>query len=330
MPQVSAQPLASRRGFTLIELLVVIAIIAVLVGLLVPAVQKVREAANRMSCSNNLKQVGLALHNFHGANGYFPSNLRPVQNQTVRMRWITWILPYIEQDSLFKNYNQAVNWSDPLNLPVTSMRIKSLECPSAPASSVLDGAPDGSPAWSPIVANSDYAGIYGVHPSLATAGLVDLAGTTRGAISKTINLKIADFQDGTSNTLHVTESSGRPNLFRLGRLVSPATASIRTNGGGWCRPASEIACLLGTDASGTIAPGPCALNVTNGIDYIAAGGPASTFYGTDGTSQIYSFHPGLVNATFGDGSVRTVSSTISIRTLARIVTRDGGEVVGND
>ena len=307
MPQVSAQPLASRRGFTLIELLVVIAIIAVLVGLLVPAVQKVREAANRMSCSNNLKQVGLALHNFHGANGYFPSNLRPVQNQTVRMRWITWILPYIEQDSLFKNYNQAVNWSDPLNLPVTSMRIKSLECPSAPASSVLDGAPDGSPAWSPIVANSDYAGI-----------------------SKTINLKIADFQDGTSNTLHVTESSGRPNLFRLGRLVSPATASIRTNGGGWCRPASEIAFLLGTDASGTIAPGPCALNVTNGIDYIAAGGPASTFYGTDGTSQIYSFHPGLVNATFCDGSVRTVSSTISIRTLARIVTRDGGEVVGND
>jgi prepilin-type N-terminal cleavage/methylation domain-containing protein/prepilin-type processing-associated H-X9-DG protein len=326
MFQTSNQRLGKRFGFTLIELLVVIAIIAVLVGLLVPAVQKVREAANRMSCSNNLKQIGLALHNFHGANSYFPSNLRPAQNQTVRMRWLTWVLPYIEQDNLFKNYNQALNWSDPANRPVTSVRVKILECPSSPSSTLLDGAPDGTPAWAPIVANSDYAGIYGVHPSLATAGLVDVAGTTRGAISKTQNLRMGDFTDGTSNTLHVTESSGRPSIYRQGKLVVGASATSRVNGGGWCRPASEIPYLLGTDATGTSTPGPNAINVTNGLDYIAAGGPASTFYGTDGTSQIYSFHSGLVNAVFADGSVRTINSSVGIRALARMVTRDGGEV----
>jgi prepilin-type N-terminal cleavage/methylation domain-containing protein/prepilin-type processing-associated H-X9-DG protein len=324
--------LHSRPAFTLIELLVVIAIIAILIGLLVPAVQKVRESANRMSCTNNLKQVGMGLHGYHDANGVIPANIRPAVNSTVRVRWATYILPYIEQDALWKRYNLTVNWSDPLNLPVTGTRVKTYECPSSPGGQKQDGAPDTTPPWSNIVANTDYAGIYGVHPNLgAGAGglnLVDAAsvGITKGAISKTTGLRFADFTDGTSNTLFVTESAGRPDIYRNGKLAVAGSASARVNGGGWCRPASEIAFLLGTDATGTTKGGVSFINVTNGIDYIAEGGPASAFYGTDGTSQIYSFHSGGVNATLVDGSVRFISAATNIRTFARLVTRDGGEV----
>ena len=104
-------------AFTLIELLVVIAIIAVLIGLLLPAVQKVREAANRMKCANNLRQLGIGLHNYHDAQGGFPPSV--TKQTTLNLSWVLFLLPYIEQENLYNRFDFTKVWSDTANLPVT-------------------------------------------------------------------------------------------------------------------------------------------------------------------------------------------------------------------
>jgi prepilin-type N-terminal cleavage/methylation domain-containing protein len=317
-----------RRGFTLIELLVVIAIIAILIGLLLPAVQKVREAAARMACSNNLHQLGLALHNYHDPNQGLPGNVRPDSVSTVRVRWLTYLLPYLEQDNLRRNVNLNINWHQPANLPVFGSRLKVVECPSSPSSQILDGAPDTLPAWTPIVANGDYSGFYGVDPQLVTLGLVDASSgrVDNGAISKTAKLNFGSFTDGLSNTLHLTESAGRPNIYRNGKYIQTANGNDRINGGGWCRPASELNVLRGSSPDGTIFPGPRAINATNGE---ILGTYPHPYYNVDGTGQIYGFHSAGVNALLGDGSVRFLNQNIDIRVVAALVTRNGGETIGN-
>jgi prepilin-type N-terminal cleavage/methylation domain-containing protein/prepilin-type processing-associated H-X9-DG protein len=321
-----------RKGFTLIELLVVIAIIAILIGLLLPAVQKVREAAARATCTNNLKQLGLALHSYHDANGFLPSNIRPSTTSTVRVRWLTFALPYVEQGPLFQSINQSVNWSDPVNTSFTGQRLKVAECPSAPNGLILDGAPPPE-SWAPIVANGDYSGFYGVDPQLVTLGLIDATSgrVNNGAISKSVRLNFAAFVDGLSNTLHLTESAGRPNVYRNGKLVLTATGNDRVNGGGWCRPASELNILRGSSADGLTFPGPRGINVTNG-EVLATYTPPTghPYYGVDGTSQIYSFHAGGTNALLVDGSVRFLRASTDIRALAAAVSRDGGEAITID
>ncbi|HEY7315234.1 MAG TPA: DUF1559 domain-containing protein [Gemmataceae bacterium] len=311
-----------RAGFTLIELLVVIAIIAILIGLLLPAVQKVRDAAARTQCSNNLKQTSLAVFNYESTYHTLPTSTRPGGFTTApRVSWTIGVLPFIEQDNLRKYYDLTSNWDSPNNLPLTSQPIKIFQCPGAPNSNRLDGDPQTN-VWN-IVAVSDYAASIGVSP-LAT-NLNSSGGLLNGMLPKNQTSKLADVTDGLSNTLMIIESAGRPQIYQLGRAVG-SVPGIKINGGGWARPASDLDFLPATPDGSTF-PGTCAAGCTNGFNYPAYAIPP---FGTEGTSAPYSFHAGVINTAFGDGSVRTISNSVSAYTFACLVTASGGEVVPSD
>ncbi len=121
-----------KKGFTLVELLVVIAIIGVLVGLLLPAVQSAREAARRMSCSNNMKQLGLALLNYESAFKVLPPSRIALSNPTFQQSWTMMILPHLEQGNNYNLYDKNLNWFHQNNLPVTTQQIATFKCPSTP------------------------------------------------------------------------------------------------------------------------------------------------------------------------------------------------------
>jgi prepilin-type N-terminal cleavage/methylation domain-containing protein/prepilin-type processing-associated H-X9-DG protein len=330
------QQLFRRQAFTLIELLVVIAIIGVLIGLLVPAVQKARESANRASCTNNLKQIGLALHGYHDTKKAFPGNHRPPANSSIRERWFTKVLPYLDQGNIWKNYDETINWSSGANLALTSTFLPIGVCPSGLEPGRLDvdpastggGAGFGNPQLFPI---TDYGALYGVHNTFVQTNSGYVApGNLNGVLTKTDGelISIADVTDGTSNTIFAAESAGRPYLYQGGVKQSGSITAAGVNGGGWARPASDL-WLIGSSKDGSAVGGPFTINATNGINTggtypLTVGSPP---LGTDPSGQIFSFHPGGSNFLFTDGSVRFLDQSTPAGTIAALVTRAGGEVI---
>lgn len=311
-----------RQAFTLVELLVVIAIIGILVSLLLPAVQAARESARRIQCTNNLRQLGLAAHNFHDTNGKLPSSVRPAGLTPLpRIAGLTFLLPYIEQRNAYDLYDQTKNWSDPANLPVTAQPLNNFLCPSSPDPKRLDGLPEASPWIGKLVAVTDYSPTIGVDQRLFSLGLVDQAGP--GMLTKNGEPRLADVLDGLSNTIMYAESAGRPYVYRRGNKKFSDLPYARVNAGGWSRPASDFS-VDGSSYDGASLPGPCAINCTNGEDVGSVAFP-HPYYGSEGTAEAFAFHPGGANFAFGDGSVRFIASTIGIREFARLVTRQGGE-----
>ena len=320
----------SRNAFTLVELLVVIAIIGILVGLLLPAVQAAREAARRMQCSNNLKQMGLAVHNFESSYKKLPSSVRPGGLTTApRIAGLTFLLPYIEQTAAYNNYDQTRNWSHAVNLPVTKLLISTFNCPSTPEQERLDGVPELTPWSATFVSNTDYSPTIGVDQRLVSAALVDnLSGSAlTGLLPKNGDPKLRDATDGLSNTIMYAESAGRPYVYRKARKFG-SLPTQRTNAGGWSRPASDFS-LDGSTADGVLTPGPCPMNCTNGEEIGSAAFP-HPYYGTEGTAEAYSFHTGGGNFALGDGSVKFISDSIPIREFARLITRGGGEIISTE
>jgi len=316
-------PRPQRTAFTLIELLVVIAVISVLVALLLPAVQAARESSRRTQCASQLKQLALAAHHFEDAYHKLPSSVRPAGLTTLpRIAGLTLTLPFIEQQGTYDAYDQTKNWFDAENLPVTKQRIPIFNCPSAYLTNRLDGIPEQNPWSATVVAISDYSPTIGVDQRLASAKLVDVADV--GILPKNGTPRLADVVDGLSTTIMYAESASRPYVFRRGKQFGNLPTQ-RVNGGGWARPGTDFS-VDGSTYDGVALPGPCALNCTNGEDFGSTPFP-HPYYGTEGTAEAFAFHPRGANFAFGDGSVRILNESISIRDFARLVTRAGHETV---
>ena len=198
--------LRPRSAFTLIELLVVIAIIAILIGLLLPAVQKVREAAARVSCQNNLKQLGLACHNYESAQGGLPPR-RQFTSTTNRRGWMPIILPYIEQEPLGKIYNYDANFYDAANFTAVNTPLKLAICQSGPGPrqlTIIQGS----------ITTTGQAGDYFVPNSFSSTlyGVTALSGNnTITALKDEARRPIVEITDGTTNTVLIFEQAGRPD-----------------------------------------------------------------------------------------------------------------------
>lgn len=332
---------ARRRadGFTLVELLVVIAIIGILVGLLLPAVQAAREAARRMSCQNNLKQLGLALHNYESTFQSFPPSAITVGGAAAQP-WSgqSFLLPFLEGNNTYERINFSAGYHQPANTTpfppfgIAPTRINVLMCPSEINDRVRLNATSGVPEHYPLnyLLNMGEYLIY--HPVTRADG--------GGAFSPNAKRKAASFTDGLSNTIALAEGKAynpriHDSVLPTTPPVSPEAVSPSVSGGSWSPTSGHTEWVCGRAIhcgfTTTFTPNTLVPHVVDGTTYDFD--VTSSREGRNQVDPTYavitsrSYHPGLVNVTLMDGSVRTMSSTIDLRTWRGLGTRAGREVV---
>lgn len=314
-----------RRGFTLIELLVVIAIIAVLIALLLPAVQQAREAARRSQCKNNLKQIGLALHNYHDVFNQFPSaqgNTGPNSGggeMWGHSQWVS-LLPYADQAPMYNQWNFSANdegWTG--NRPIyTGKRIPWLFCPSSPLGDGGNGT---------VAPAAQYFGIAGASPRAPftdTAEFFDQSAnwghcSNRGMLVNRFGKKIRDCTDGTSNTMieaeisnYIFDAVGNRGDRRPGRNWGWTMGGL-TYWDGWAPHVSNVTIRY--------APNSKVLG-QNGLVWPAWDDASGS------NTPLSSAHVGGAHVLLTDGAVRFVSENLDMSTLTLLAVRDDGKVLG--
>jgi prepilin-type N-terminal cleavage/methylation domain-containing protein len=354
---VHARRRACRGGFTLVELLVVIAIIGILVALLLPAVQAAREAARRMSCSNNMKQQGIALHNYHDTYLTFPIGSRGIgynnQNQPFANSWWVGLLPFMEQTAVADQWdhtaalgNAALGDTNAHNSGLVNGFIPDVaRCPSSPLPEVCaKGAVSTAPLGKVI---ATYAGMAGCHPEVnqfsSSTDTSQFTTETRvssdvssgnaqgvlsggGALTMNESQKMKDLSDGTSNTIVVCEQSDYMKDGNNQKVVCNSSNNKGAWAGAVSRDIPKNSNMSGDNRAYNITTIRYPINTKNeSLQGILKADPSSHGTATLGANNgMYSAHSGGATALLGDGSVQFFQEGIEMHVLWKLVTRDDG------
>jgi prepilin-type N-terminal cleavage/methylation domain-containing protein/prepilin-type processing-associated H-X9-DG protein len=345
-----------RRGFTLIELLVVIAIIAVLIGLLLPAVQKVREAANRASCQNNLKQLGLALHNFHGAESRLPAGMTVRSDpQDPWATGLTDLLPHLEQDNVRRAYHPDVAWYHEDNFAAVGTEVKAFFCPSNRTTGRI-GLGLIAAQWGctlpPSAAACDYALSKGANAGLGRDP-TRIPAEVRGVFNLSMSpetgtpfhVRFSDITDGTSSTLAAGDAAGGTEVYPVLDWRNPTRVATDPLTG---RPAlmdqswgaaglgdpdhAWYGGLFAVTAQFGLAPDPRDEPMNRRPGSPTFVGPDPSGYNAAGRDMVSGFrsrHPGGCNFLFCDGSVRFLRESLAPATYRALSTHAASETPGD-